>query len=358
MRFAVPVSIVLLLCVPAWAGDVSAKDAEKIVERFEKAVDKVNRAQLASPKADDEDELANKLPASARKGLARLIGMKDGDAKWQALIAYGRQAAELDLEDDLAKIEKALEKAPESERGEFGLYISRPRFLLHAARTNREYAEAFADAVDGILEAYDKTFGFKEFSKVPGKKIRVLLHKEERPRPPQFAPQYKYHSTIDFPIGNDKLFYSPTNDGKFLFYGLCHELGHLIAMWGDRNNQEDHHAWAHYTGVVIVDACVKAPWAKKLKDRRWRSVDVDRKKTADVEPSAESREGVLRILIELHDLVGPKRIGDALNLMDEKRMGHRINQVRYYSLAEFQKALLAGTKKKKQKAKIKALFEG
>ena len=37
--------------------------------------------------------------------------------------------------------------------------------------------------------AYDEVFGFAEYSKVPGKKLRVRVHLEERiTRPPHFAP--------------------------------------------------------------------------------------------------------------------------------------------------------------------------
>ena len=356
MRFFWLVLVLSFVSGTALAKGASKQEAERIVEKFGRAVDKVNRAQLAAPKAKDEDALAKKLPAAARKGLARLLDMEDGEAKWFALTAYARHAAELDLEDDLERIEKAFAKAPDEAREGLGHYVSRERFLLHALRVSPGYAKAFAETFDGVLATYDEVFGFKEYSKVPGKKIRVFVHREEKPRPPQFAPQYRYHSAIDFPVKKGDVFTSPTKDGKFLFYGLCHEVGHLIAMWGHRKLQEDHHAWAHYTGITVVDACEKARWAKQLRDKRWRSVDVDRKKLKDTPPSVTNRDGMLRLLIELHDLVGTKRIGAALNVMDDKRMGHRINQVRYYRLAELAKALLAGTKSKKQRAKIRALF--
>ena len=40
-----------------------------------------------------------------------------------------------------------------------------------------------------------------------------------------------------------------------------------------------------------------------------------------------------------------------------KWAGHRINQVRYYSFADFEKALLAGCKSRGEKSRIKKLFE-
>ena len=128
-------------------------------------------------------------------------------------------------------------------------------------------------------------------------------------------------------------------------------------MWGDRQTMADHHAWAHYTGVVMVEACSKEPWAKRLRDRQGRALELERRKLKDKAPSTTDRDGFLKLLIELHDLVGPKGIGAALNDMEAKGVGHRINRVRYYGLEDLERALLAGTKRRKTKAKIRKLFE-
>ena len=175
------------------------------------------------------------------------------------------------------------------------------------------------------FDAYDRVFGFEEWSKVHGKKIRVRVQLVQRiERPPYFDPSPRYHSAISFPVVNAKELRSPTRDGKFQFYGLCHELGHLIAMWGDRKTMEDHHAWAHYTGVVIVESLARSkkkyPFLKKLKDGQRRSLKVERKNKKDVRPSLENRAGVLALLIRLHDVVGPRALGKALNLMEKKRL--------------------------------------
>lgn len=340
----------------ASAKGMSGARAEQYVALLREAVEKVNRKHLAAPKDSTEADLGKQLPRGMLKKLDLLLGMDDGDPKWEALAGFIAAAAELDLKDEIAKAEKALRKGSPAHAAKAGHYISRPRFLLHALRVEDSFAEEFARAFEGVLETYDRVFGFVEFSKVPGKKIRVELHQEASPRPPHFAPQYPFHSAVDFPVAKGGEFRSPTPDGKFHFYGLCHELGHLIAMWGDRRTEDDHHAWAHYTGVVVVDASAKKPFAKHLRDQRWRSLEKDRKRLEAVAPSGKDRDGVLKLLISLHDLVGPKRIGAALNLMDEKRMGHRINQVRYYWLKDLEKALLAGSKSSAEKKKIAKLF--
>jgi hypothetical protein len=196
---------------------------------------------------------------------------------------------------------------------------------------------------------------------VPGKKLRVRLHLvREIVEPPHFAPQFPYHSQIDFPIATEDELNSPTGDGKFLFYGLCHELGHVIAMWGDRSREEDHHSWAHYTGVTIVEHL--AGQAKhsnllaELRDVRWRSLAKEREAAQSEKPSLATRETVMALWIALHDAVGPKAIGDALNALDAEDKRLRVNRVRYYTFAELKRALLAGAKSDAVRKQISALL--
>src|SRR6185503_16022492 len=165
-----------------------------------------------------------------------------------------------------------------------GIALSRPRFLIRGlGGLSAGYLERFADVLDAILDAYGEVYGFEEWSKVPGKKLRVRLHLEEKAAgAPHFAPQFEFHSEIDYPVEDGAAFRSPTAGGKFLFYGLCHELGHLIAMWGDAKREEDHHAWAHYTGVAIVEHLARGakdrPALSGLADVRWRSLEIERKR--------------------------------------------------------------------------------
>jgi hypothetical protein len=45
------------------------------------------------------------------------------------------------------------------------------------------------------------------------------------------------------------------------------------------------------------------------------------------------------LLLALHDSVGPKAIGAALNRLAEQKKNTRINHVRYYRFTDFRKAL-------------------
>jgi len=235
--------------------------------------------------------------------------------------------------------------APDS-AAKLGTALSRPRFIVRGIGALQEgYLASFADACEGVLRGYDEVFGFKEFSKVPGKKLRFRVHLEpEITKPPHFGPEFPWHSEIDFPVIDAPQFSSPTAKGQFLFYGLCHELGHVIAMWGDIRTMEDKHSWAHYTGVALVDYLSEnakdQPWITSLRDARWRSLKVERAlPDVNVPPSTASYGGLMALWLALHDSIGPKQIGAALNQLDAKKQNRRVNYVRYYSLADFQRTL-------------------
>jgi hypothetical protein len=131
-------------------------------------------------------------------------------------------------------------------------------------------------------------------------------------------------------------------------------------MWGNRQVEEDHHAWAHYTGVVIVEhLSAKRPaprWMKDLKDVRWRSLELERKAAKDVRPSRESREGVMALLVALHDLVGPKAVGAAINRVDLEDERLRVNGVRYYTFDALRDALKQEVKGRRERKALEALL--
>jgi hypothetical protein len=330
------------------------------------AIQKLNEDHVRKPGKTLEPELAKRLPAQAVSALEKLLASADSEAVLEALVACGESALDLDRMGDFGRIRARLAASGGTAAEGLGTALSRPRFILRGlGGLDDAYLERFAGVLDAILDAYDRVFGFKEWSKVPGKKIRVRVHRVEKiVEPPHFAPQFPYHSEIDFPVVDAKELRSPTEDGKFLFYGLCHELGHLIAMWGDLREEEDHHAWAHYTGVVIVEELSKdetfQPYLSALRDVRWRSLEAERKELASEAPSKTTRAGVLALLVALHDAVGPKALGDAMSALDaanpiEKRP--RLQHVRYYRLKDFGAALLAAGKDPKGRKAAAEILE-
>ncbi len=354
--------VVGVLATGASAG-TSAADRAKL---WADGVEFVNAVHAEDPGKTVEADLAQKVPARARKSLERLLDLDDDEEGLaDALLVAGEAAWDLDLADDFGRVRERLAAVAPDRVEELGVLVSRDRFVVRGVGgLGAEYLANFADVFDTILTGYDKVFGFAEWSKVPGKKLRVRVRLVPKiTRPPHFAPQFKYHSEIDFPVADASAFNSPTPDGKFLFYGLCHELGHVIAMWGNRQDQADHHAWAHYTGVVLVEHLAKSAGKKKhmkpLRDVKWRSLELDRKtiEKDGTEPSTKDRAGVMALLLALHDAVGPEKIGAAINHLDAEDKRLRINRVRYYTFAELRDGLLAVCKSKRDKKRVRALLD-
>ena len=144
------------------------------------------------------------------------------------------------------------------------------------------------------------------------------------------------------------------------FATLCHELGHVVAMWGDRSNQEDHHAWAHYTGIVICqhvsERFAGEGFMKEIRDARWRTIDKAAEGYGATEPGPDSYESVLALFVKLHEEVGPKAIGDAINFLDEEDRRLRINGVRYYAFDDLARGFEKTLKSKKQKKLVEELI--
>lgn len=347
MRLAV--FLLLSLTLPLLAGP--AQDAAA----YAGAVAKINEAHARQPGKNTEAQLAKQMPPAAKSALQRVIGAKPGPELVPALLRCGEAALDLDQTEDFKAVRNRVALVDAASAAKLGDAVSRPRCIVRGLGEFKPgWLDGFADVCEGVLGAYDEVFGFAEFSKIPGKKLRFRVHLETAIKnPPHFAPEFPWHSEVDFPVADGAQFSSPTAQGQFLFYGLCHELGHVIAMWGDLKTMEDQHAWAHYTGVVIVEhlstAAKDKPWMQSLKDEKWRSLKLERELPDNkTPPSLVSKNSVMALLIAVHDAVGPKVIGQAINEMDAKNKCRRINHVRYYSFADFQKALLAAAPGKKE----------
>lgn len=314
-------------------------------ETYRDAVAKLNDAHAAKPGDADEAAFAKSLPKPAVAALQRLLA--DPKAAAADLRVAGEAALDLDRIPDFEALRARLTELAPEDAPKLGIALSRTRFLLRGVDGVEPPAlEAIADTLDLVLDAYRDVFHFTAWSKVPGKKLRVRVHLVPKiERPPHFAPEFPWHSEIDFPVVSKDAFLSPTADGKFLFYGLCHELGHVIAMWGTPRDDEDHHAWAHYTGVVVVEHLQKkqsgSAVLRGLRDAKWRTLTIERQELEKrgSKPGLGDRDSVLALLVGLHDLLGPGAVGDALVALDREGRNQRVNRVRYYALKDFESAL-------------------
>lgn len=339
-----------------------AKDASVYVE----AVAQVNEAHLKKREAVSEEDLARRLPSRAVNAMRSVLAAPDTAPDLvPALAAVGAAAVDVAQADVCEAVRVRLEKLAPAEAQRLGQVVVRPRFLVRAVGDLVPgYAEKFAGLVEEVLSAYDEVFGFAEYSKVPGKKLRIRVHRvPEIRQPPHFAPEFPWHSEVDFPVIEGDAFRSPTPAGQFLLYGLCHELGHVIAMWGDQKEMEDHHAWAHYTGVVVVEHLQKAApgtaFLESSRDARWRSLTLERNLPENRRaPGVDSQAGVMAMLIALHDAIGTKAIGTALNWLDAEGKSPRINRVRYYSFDGLKRAIEATVKDRGPREAALAVMAG
>jgi len=339
-------------------------DPEKLAREYASAVEKLDEEHTRKPEAKTEEALAAKLPVAASRALEALIAAENDPELAGALARAGEAALDLARLEDFERVRARLAALDPAAAKSLGIALARPRFLARGTDgVEPEGLAAVADVFDLVLDAYGELFGITSFSKVPGKKLRLRVHLVAAiENPPHFAPQFPYHSEIDFPVIDARAFRSPTADGKFLFYGLCHELGHVVAMWGDPSKEEDHHAWAHYTGVAVVEYLSKskadAPALAGVKDVQWRSLAQEREAIAKAgtKASTADRAGVLALLVGLHDAVGPKPIGAAIEGLSAAGKGTRVNRVRYYRLEELEAALLATPEGKKARREVSALF--
>lgn len=341
-------------------------DAAQLAEQYAAAIQRVNEDHARKPVANDEAELARKLPAAASQWIDALAHAPDSAATRTALARAADAALDLDRLADFETLRARLaELSPEDARS-LGIALSRPRFVVRGRNGFApEGLRALADVFDLVLDGYAELFGLVNFTKLPGKKLRLVAHLEPQiTAPPHFAPEPPWHSEIDFPLVDAAKFSSPTADGKMLLYGLCHELGHVLAMWGDPRTEEDHHAWAHYTGLALVDHLAREhasePALKDAHDVRWRSLELERKTLAESKTKAgvKDKDAVLALFAALHELVGPKTIGEALAALDAANECQRVNRVRYFRFEAFERALLATKAGKRERKAIELLFAG
>ena len=64
----------------------------------------------------------------------------------------------------------------------------------------------------------------------------------------------------------------------------------------------------------------------------------------------------MALFLALHDLVGPKALGAALNALDARGDVLRVNAVRYYDFARLKKALLDAAKDDRTRRALKQIM--
>jgi hypothetical protein len=155
-----------VLALPLNAGAGPAQNAAAYAD----AIAKVNDAHVRQPGKNTEAQLAQQLPATAKAALNRVLEAKPAPDLAAALSRCGEAALDLDLGADFEAIRSRLATVAPDAAAKLGRAVSRPRFIVRGIGEFQEgYLDQFAEVFDAILSAYDEVFGFKEFSKVPGR---------------------------------------------------------------------------------------------------------------------------------------------------------------------------------------------
>lgn len=169
------VGIFLTLVVPP----LTAQEPKIIAKSYVEAVRKANEDHARKPGTTQEAELGKRLPRQAASAAAALQKLKDSPELPEALRACGEAALDLDLLEDFEQIRARLEKVSPERAQHLGVALSRPRFVPRGlGGLDLVCLKSCATVLDAILSAYDEVFGFKEWSKLPGKKLRVRVHLE------------------------------------------------------------------------------------------------------------------------------------------------------------------------------------
>ncbi len=123
--------------------------------------------------------LAGERPERSARLAARLADevRRINEAHVRKPGAVTEAALDLDLRDVFARVRERLAALDGPAADALGVAVSRERFVARGiGGLSTAYMEHFADVLDAILDQYRDTFGFAEWSKVPGKKLRVRYY--------------------------------------------------------------------------------------------------------------------------------------------------------------------------------------
>lgn len=232
--------------------------------------------------------------------------------------------------------------------------ISGKNIIVEYINIDQKYAMAVLNLCQAIHDAYKEKFGLEEISAVKGEKIRVRLEINPalkhnlwtNPASPKF-------SQICWNIPSENLLRPPGKGGPHIIYGFCHEFGHIVIGWKDCL-----HAWAHYTGSVIVEEI-----QKKLGDKAWpepydyQAMEGLSRLKGEIEsaqPELGTANGVAKIFYLVGEKYGTDIFGKALDKVKQSTDYEAFHSVKLYYLKDLKKALIELTDDEKY---IEGLFK-
>lgn len=334
-------------------------DAE--IAKFRADIERLNENYSKSKSQKGEETLWKKIPGEFKAIEDKCMKIKHDDQAASALMEVALVYAEIAHVKKTDRIRKLIKKRDPEAARKLGIFKLTDHFLIRGVNVEEKYLDSAALLFECIHEGYEEVFGITEVSKVPGKRIRILLSvdpdKYERHRL-YYHPTPMWHSECRFVMPDPK--YLTAEGGCRIISGFAHELGHMVAMWGKyREREDDFHAWGPYCGFTLGDYVYD-----KLGHKAWPQYIPDYKRTDGIkvykgsmgeEPGCGDHEAVSRLFYEIGERLGNKIYGKAFAWMEKTGRTRKINNVRYYWLSDL-KAGLKATAKKKHSTWIEKAF--
>lgn len=313
---------------------------------YKQLTDRLHQSALRSRKPLAETALRAKVPSRLLALEKKYLKIKDGATAARALSELALLHAELAWAEKIRPITEAVEKLDPSVARRLGHFEESEHFFARVVGADAKWAAASLRLAEAAHAGYRELFGLDSISKVPGQKVRILIHVDPSHKRPRlyFHPSPPYYSELRYEIPDAK--YLTLEGRNRIVYGFCHEMGHMLAMWGVYGGvEDDKHAWAHYTGCLVVeevyDRLGNEPWPTWTAFQRRASgrarLDND---TQGKSPKLDSYEGILKLFTAVGDEFGTETYGRAWTWLESKKRFRRISNVRYLWLKDLREALL------------------
>ncbi|MHC4251353.1 MAG: hypothetical protein ACYS9X_19710 [Planctomycetota bacterium] len=358
---------VLLVLAPRVANAELLTFPERPVDprlsAFRKSIHTLQAKAMKSGKPWTEADLRTRVPRTYL-GLEKVYArVRDPRRRALALAQLALVYSELAWVERIEPIRESLAELDEALLARLGHFEESEHFLVRVVGTDPKWGKAALRLAEAARQGYVDIFGFDSISAIPGKKIRILIHVDPAVRAPRlyFHPSPRLHGEMRYEMPDGK--YLTLAGRRRIVYGFCHELAHMLAMWGEyRVNEEDRHAWGHYAGCMVVEAVYDSlgnePWPTwTAYQRRASGVARLRKQTEGRAPGTGSYEAVLSLFRAIGDDFGPEVYGKAWTWLERKRRFRRTNCVRYLWLRDLKEALL-DTVPKSKAARVREIFAG
>ena len=304
-RSVLPATTALLLAAaPAARADLLVfpeRPADARLAGFERAIEMLHQKAARSREPWTEEDLRRQVPKQHLDLEARYEKGEDR-ARATAMAELALLYAELAWVERVRPLEEEIAGLDPDLARRLGRFEESEHFLARVVGAGPEWGKAAVRLGEAAREGYEELFGLRELSKTPGKKVRILIHVDpsfERPRL-YFHPGHPYHSELRYEVPDER--YLRLEGKQRIVYGFCHELGHMLAMWGEHQKvEDDRHQWAHYTGCTVVDEVYERlgnePWPTWTAFQRRASGKARLLRQVEgQDPGLESDEAVLALL--------------------------------------------------------------